>query len=333
MPSKTKKNNTERSMHSLWIVSSAAIVLAIISMFVAVSAVMYAAQQKTVQATTSVVQPNFGSTLAGIDTPLNSTDLAVINNASDVYFQTAGEMYLNGSLSDPIFTSNNKVAPFMVNGKPSVIYLGSITCIFCGENRWAMALALSKFGKFSQLFTGYSSFGDGDVPTLYWAADNYNSSGDSVKNYYSSSYVNFVSIEDINPIRGGFLLNSPSKIIQDLNATENKSAIGAFNYIINLSAVKATAFMGTPYTIWGTHQFSGADAEVFGNTTPSGSVIDLTYMTHAQVFSQLSQPQDQFAWSEYAAADIYIASLCQSLNNTVQVCSLPAIRSIEARIA
>ncbi len=330
MPSRRRTNNPDRSLHTLRIVSLAALSLAIISMFVAIIAVMYAAQPRAT--TTTTVQPSLGSTLAGIDTQLNSTDLSIINNAPDSYFQTAGEMYLNGTLSDPIFASNNKVAPFMSNGKQSVVYLGSITCIFCGENRWAMALALSRFGSFSQLFTGYSALGDGDVPTLYWAKVNYNASTDDVNNYYSSSYVNFISIEDTNPIKGGFSLNSPSLILANLNASGDANALGAFKYIINLSTVNATAFKGTPYTIWGSHQFSGADGEVFGNTTPSGGLIALSYMTHAQVFSQLSNPKSQFAWGEYAAADVYTASLCQSLNNTAPVCSLSAIQSIEARI-
>ena len=51
-------------------------------------------------------------------------------------------------------------------------------------------------------------------------------------------------------------------------------------------------------------------------------------MTHAQVLSQLSSFNDQFAWSEYAAADVYIAQVCPSINNTAPVCSLPAIKSI-----
>jgi hypothetical protein len=57
---------------------------------------------------------------------------------------------------------------FSYNGKPSVIYIGAISCVWCGENRWAMAMALSRFGSFNSLYIGYSSIHDGDVPTLYW---------------------------------------------------------------------------------------------------------------------------------------------------------------------
>jgi hypothetical protein len=282
-----------------------------------------------------------GSTLAGINQPLNSTSLSVINNAPNAYFETAGEMYLNDTIQNPIFgypsfgSNAHTVNGFVANNKTSVVYLGSITCIYCGENRWAMALALSRFGTFSQLFTGYSSFGDGDVPTLYWAAEPYNSSTDDVHNYYTSNYINFVSIEDINPITGGFKLNPLQTILSNLVSIGNKTDLSAFNYILNLSSNTTTAFAGTPYTIWGRYQFNGADAADFGNPNQSATATGLPYlslMTHGQVLGELARPNDQFGWTEYAAADVYTAALCKSLNNTASVCTLPAIQGIEAKL-
>ena len=217
----------------------------------------------------------------------------------------------------------------VVNGKPSVIYLGSITCIYCGENRWAMALALSRFGSFKNLYTGYSSLGDGDVPTLYWAVDNLNASDDILSNSYSSSYINFISIEDTNPIKGGFNLNTLSTIGQRINASGNATVEAAYTKIVKLNT-----FQGTPYTIWGNYVVPGADAIDFGNSTATSAagVPQLTYMTHAQIFQQLASPNDQFAWAEYAGADVYISGVCKSINNTASICNLPAIRRIESRI-
>jgi hypothetical protein len=328
----------ERITKSLRMISYAALALGILAIVVSAAAVVFLLNQtpKIIyqNVTTTIPQNaiNFGSTLAGIDTPLNATQLSIINNAPDSYFEEAGAKYLNESISNPIYTGSNKVAKFLANNKTSVIYLGSTTCIFCGENRWAMALALSRFGNFSRLFYGYSSLGDGDVPTLYWTQLNYNASSDDIGNYYSSPYISFVSIEDTNPITGGFSLNSPSKIATDLAQLGNATYVRAFSYILNLSTNNATAFKGTPYTIWGTAQFSGADAIDFGNTTPVGTP-QLTYMTHSQILSQLASPNDQFAWTEYAAADVYIAALCNSLGNStsaaVPACSLPAIKQLQ----
>ena len=341
-PSKISKKDAvlryERTLHSLRIISSAALMLGIMAIFSSIAiALLLSSDISGLHAANSsaanIAQSNstFGHTLAGIDTPLNSTSLSIINSAPNAYFETAGEMYLNGSIANPIFPQDaNKILSFSANGKPSVIYLGSITCIFCGENRWAMALALSRFGNFSRLYTGYSSFGDADVPTLYWTADNYNKSGTAIGNYYTSNILTFISIEDENPITGGFVLNPLPTILNNVKQYKNQTYTSALEYIFNLSNNRTTAFQGTPYTIWGSYQFSGADAAVFGNSTPSGNSVALTYMTHAQVLSQLAVPNDQFAFSEYAAADLYVAAICKSLNNTAQVCSIPAIASIEA---
>ncbi|MEM3212295.1 MAG: DUF929 family protein [Candidatus Micrarchaeaceae archaeon] len=278
-------------------------------------------------------QQPFGERLTNINSPFNVSELAAINNAPNSYFETAGEMLLNGSIKNEVGTSHNKVPMFIVNGKPSVIYLGSITCIFCGENRWAMALALSRFGNFSALYEGYSSFGDGDLPTIYWAPARYNSSGtDDLGNFYSSKYINFISIDDENPITAGFALNPISVMQSNINATGNKAYIDAFSYIINdLGRNASTAFSGTPYTVWGAYQVGGADAVDFGNSTPtSSSNLPLTHMTHAQVLAQLANPNDQFAYTEYAAADLYVAMVCSSINNTAPVCSLPIISKLES---
>ncbi len=276
-------------------------------------------------------QQPFGKRLTNINAPLNSTELAVINDAPSSYFETAGEMLLNGSIDNYVGVGSGlqNVSAFIVNGKPSVIYLGSITCIFCGENRWAMALALSRFGKFDHLFKGYSSFGDGDLPTLYWRPMTYSNASGAIDigNFYNSSLINFITLEDTNPITQGFQLQSLGQIQAELQQINNTAYSDAFNHILQINT-----FSGTPYTIWGKYVVGGADAVDFGNTTPSSTPFPLTNMTHAQVLSQLASPSDQFAWTEYAGADVYIATMCASLNNSTQVCALPAIKGIESKI-
>lgn len=330
----------QRITNNLRMITYASLLLGILAIIISAAALTlaYTASHnvKYVNSTvTSAPQANtstFGHTLTGIDQPLNSTQLAVINNAPNSYFEQAASMYLNGTIADPIYTSSNKVPKFTVNNKTAVIYLGSITCIFCGENRWAMALALSRFGSFSNLYNGYSSLGDGDIPTLYWTHVNYSVSGDNIGNGYSSPYISFISIEDTNPITGGFMLNTPAVMASNLAKIGNSTYIAAFQRILNLSNNKTTAFQGTPYTIWGNYQFGGADAVVFGNTTPTTSP-QIESQTHAQILSQLSNPTDQFALSEYAAADVYVAAICSSLSNStrseVSVCSLPAIAQLQ----
>lgn len=262
-------------------------------------------------------------TLAGIDQPFNSSELNVINGAPLAYYEVAGQKLLNHSLNNQVIVSNSPQAnAFIVNGKPSVIYIGAISCIFCGENRWAMALALGSFGKFSQLYKGYSALGDGDLPTIYWNLDNYTTaSGATFGNFYNSSYINFISTEYDSPITGGFQMQPLSYFIPHAPNTTYYNALTFMN--------STGLFSGTPFTFWGTSIMRGADAVVLGNTTPSGTPYALSVETHAQVLNQLSSFNDQFAWSEYAGADVYIAQVCPSINNAAPVCQLPAIIQIE----
>ena len=274
-------------------------------------------------------QEPFGARLTDINEPFNSSELAVINNASDSYFETAGDMYLNATLQNTVGTTPSLTPEFLLNGKPAVIYLGAISCIFCGENRWAMALALSRFGGFSELYKGYSSFNDGDLPTIYWAPDPYNAtSGVTFGNFYSSNYIYFMTTEYASPVTQGFemqTLNYFELQAAALNSTAYEKAIALIGTLND--------YQGTPYTIWGKYVVSGADAFDFGNSsnaTMSGR-YPLSNMTHDQVLSQLARPNDQFAWTEYAAADLYLTLLCSSTANPVPACHLPAIVQIEAK--
>jgi len=264
----------------------------------------------------------FGTRLTGINSPFSTTELSIINNASTSYFEAAGEMLLNGTIKLPVSTTATPSYSLKANGKLSVIYLGAISCIFCGENRWAMALALSRFGNFSQLFKGYSSFGDGDVPTIYWRPDEYDSNSSvDIGNFYNSDVINFISIEYASPITAGFQMQTVEYISQYLEGS------GSAVYYAAMEVITANNnFAGTPYTIWGKLSVSGADAQVLGNET---GVLSIENMTHDQILDQLSKPADQFAWGEYAAADVYVALTCVSLKNVPSVCSLSSIKAIE----
>ncbi len=270
----------------------------------------------------------FGHRLTNISEPINASDLAIINNAPDSYFETAGEMLLNGTIQNQIITApynkSNQYPAFIIGGKPSVIYVGAISCVFCGEGRWAMALALSRFGNFSRLYYGYSSFGDYDLPTLYWNQDNYTTSaGVGYGNYYSSKYINFISSDYESPIINGFTVQPIPFFIKNAPNATYASALEFMN--------STGKFAGTPFTFWGTTLLDYAVGEVFGNSTPTTN-LPLEYETHSQVFSQLKSFNDQFSWSEYATADVYAAYTCGAINNTDAFCTLPAIKSLEQRM-
>ena len=71
-------------------------------------------------------------------------------------------------------------------GKPQVIYIGAEYCPFCAAERWALVMALSKFGTFRDLSGTTSS--DTDVNPSTPTFSFYGSS-------YDSPYVSFVPVE------------------------------------------------------------------------------------------------------------------------------------------
>ena len=270
-----------------------------------------------------------GLRLTNINAPFNQTELSVINNAPDSYFETAGEMFLNKSLANLVGTSITSGPLLVSNGKPAVIYLGANTCVFCGENRWAMALALGKFGNFSILFKGYSSLQDGDLPTVYWAPSHYNiTQGIVFGSFFTSKYLSFISMEYQSPITQPVQIPSLSYLQTQAALTGSTSYVDAVDLIGTLNL-----YQGTPYTVWGKFIAPSADAQDFGNSSVSTSRFPLANLTHSQVLSHLAKPTDQFSWTEYAAADLYVAMACKTLGNTAPVCALNAIQRIEAQIA
>ncbi len=287
----------------------------------------------------------FGNRLANIDKPLSASQLGTINNAPNSYFESAGNMLLNGSIPGEQVKNGTYTAPdfealisggaaqaaYVVNGKPSVIYIGAISCIYCGESRWAMALALSRFGNFSSLYTGYSSIGDGDVPTLYWNRDNYLSNNVTYGNSYRSKYINFISADYDSNISQGFALPNISDPLQYfIDHAPNATYRNAMEY---MNSTKD--FQGTPFTLWGNSLDLGAVAVVFGvpNAQSTGSQKPpITYMTHSQILGQLSKFNSTLAVEDYVGADIYTAQICASINNTAAVCKLPIIVTFESKM-
>ncbi len=81
--------------------------------------------------------------------------------------------------SDSNFKDLAKVneAALSKGGKPEVLYMGAEYCPYCAAERWALTVALSKFGTFSGLKTVSSSSSDSpaEVPTLSYYGSSYKS--------------------------------------------------------------------------------------------------------------------------------------------------------------
>lgn len=74
----------------------------------------------------------------------------------------------------------------LYENKPEVLYIGAEWCPYCAAERWALVVALSKFGNFTGL--EYMMSSSSDTPSNI-------ASFTFVNATYSSSYISFVSVE------------------------------------------------------------------------------------------------------------------------------------------
>jgi thiol-disulfide isomerase/thioredoxin len=108
-----------------------------------------------------------------------------------------------GSASKLIPTSGQP--PLTSGGKPEILYVGAEYCPYCAAERWAMVVALSRFGTFSNLHYTHSSSTDvyPSTPTLTF-----------YKSSYSSKYIDFQPVEwySNKAVANGYsVLQAPTK--------------------------------------------------------------------------------------------------------------------------
>ena len=89
---------------------------------------------------------------------------------------------LNGSA----YITNITAPPLMYNGKPEILYVGAEFCPYCAASRWAMILALMRFGNFTGIKYSASSSTDvyPNTPTFSF-----------VNSTFTSSYLSFNAFE------------------------------------------------------------------------------------------------------------------------------------------
>ena len=120
----------------------------------------------------SDVSPPAGTPIpAAVTSKLASIPLSTLAAAP-----TSGVVTSPQAISDP---------PLKVDGKPDLLFVGAEFCPVCATERWAMYVALSKFGTFTpEPGRIHSAVGDGDIPTLTF-----------YKTTYSSPYFTFTPEE------------------------------------------------------------------------------------------------------------------------------------------
>ncbi len=204
---------------------------------------------------------------------------------------------------DPLQPVAKKAPLLMQDGKPEMLYIGAEFCPFCGAERWAMAVALSRFGTFTGLHLIHSDSDDvySNTATLSF-----------YKSTYTSKYLTFVPVETTTVTKA--TLQIPTAAQQKLMNTYDSG--GYFPFID----------IGNEYTNAGNgSQFVPSVLGSLPNEDPSHNG-----MTWLQIAQDLRNPGNLVGQSILGTANDLTAAICKMTNGQPgSVCNSAAVKSIK----
>ena len=197
-------------------------------------------------------------------------------------------------------TRIDSAAPLTRDGRPLVFYLGAEYCPFCAAQRWALVIALNRFGSFTNLNPARSAvddvFPDTATVTFHGAT-------------YRSDYLAFESVELATSERVG----GRYRPLQSMTPAQEQ-LVAAFN--------------APPYVPAGS---AGAVPFVdFGNRfVMTGSIFSpgvLEGLSQEQIVSALANPDHEVSQAVLGAANALTATLCElTQRQPAAVCTSPAV--------
>jgi uncharacterized protein DUF929 len=203
------------------------------------------------------------------------------------------------SITGPALTSG---------GKPEVLYIGAEYCPYCAAERWAMIVALSRFGTFSGLAPIRSAAKDGGgnaepyplTPTWTFA-----------KSSFTSSYVTFTPVEGYT--------NIPDKATGFYTVLQTPTA--AQTALLNKYDA---AYQGAiPFIDYG-NKFLSVGA--------SYNPALLSGLTWAQIAADLHDPTSAVAKSVLGTANFATAAICSLTGNQPASACTSTVRALQAKI-
>ena len=218
--------------------------------------------------------PTSSSTTTGttpfLNQPINSTLYNDLTGVSSSTLLSVGK----GSASNAGLSKPNG-SPLTLNGKPEILYIGADYCPYCAVERWALAIALSKFGTLSGMEYMLSSPTDGNISTVTFANVN-----------YTSNYIAFQAVEIQD--RSGNTLQTPTQAEQNLLNKYDSAQSIPFLDIYN-----AYVIVGAQYAL-----------------TPSIPSNIFTGLNWSQIGSQLNTPSSNMAQAMDGSANYLISMIC-----------------------
>jgi thiol-disulfide isomerase/thioredoxin len=275
---------------------SVVIVLAIVVAFI-----VFKANNKTSPGTSLSNGPT-GTALTGVISKTTSVPVSTLDAVADGSGSVTGKLQ---AISGTALTAS---------GKPEMLYMGAEYCPYCAAERWAMVVALSRFGTFSGLATVRSAVADGagnkepygNTPTWTFA-----------KATFTSQYLTFTPVE--------MQTNIPDKTTGTY--TKLQTPTSAEQALLNKYDVPPNVPSGSsgaiPFIDFGNkYLIAGAS---YNPTVLSG-------LTWSQIAADLSKPSSPVAQAIDGTANYITAAICKMTGNQPASACTTTVRSLESQL-
>jgi thiol-disulfide isomerase/thioredoxin len=251
------------------------ITVAVLAVLGIIIGAVVAKQNKSSQAggTTGALPASVQSNLA---VPASVLTQVGAGSSGPQYFKTA---------SGPALTSG---------GKPEMLYIGAEWCPYCAAERWAMAVALRRFGTFSPLTGVHSSSADvyPNTATLTF-----------YRSTYTSKYLVFTPVEQ-----------------QDVNHNPLQAPTAA-----------QKALWAKYLPPGDSYPFIDIGNRVIAASTYSPQVLQ--GLTWSQIAADLHNPSSPVAKGAVGSANLFTAAICSITGNQPgSVCNAAPVAALRGRI-
>jgi hypothetical protein len=206
-----------------------------------------------------------------------------------------------GTVEQPLIPLSGQ-PPLTSGGKPQIVYIGAEYCPYCATERWAMAVALSRFGTFSNLGVTHSDTGDvyANTKTLTF-----------YKSSFTSNYVVFSPVEQTDPNKNP--LQSPTAQEQAL----------------------LSKYDSPPYVQAGT-QGSIPFVDIGNKYLISGASYNpalLQGKSWSQIAAALHDPSNPIAKGALGTANMITAAICKTTGNQpANVCNSSGVTAAQGKL-
>jgi thiol-disulfide isomerase/thioredoxin len=247
--------------------------------------------------------------------PTGSALTSLVNTVTSVPASTLNAVGNGGgSITNvPIKISGT---PLTANGKPEMLYMGAEYCPYCAAERWAMIVALSRFGTFKGLATIHSAARDGagsaepfpNTPTFTFAHAT-----------YTSPYLTFTPVElNTNipdPSNGAYTtLQTPTAAQQALMTKWDNQP-----YIPSSEPAGSIPFI-----------YFGGKSMIVGTSQSQNNA--LSGLDWNQIAADLHNPNSDVAKAEDAEANYITAAICQMTGNQPASACTSTVQALESQL-